>query len=157
MWQLRREVGVSLSTTRVVFIVSLLALIPLTTYAGVKFGGVAIGAHYSRGPFFGPYGYGYGCYDPLWCGPYGNPWGPMFYTSAPGRPMGEVKLGVSDKKAEVYINGAFAGLAKDLKHIWLDPGAYDFEVRAAGKEPVQRRAYVLTNKTVKLDFDRSAR
>lgn len=145
----------SLSTTRVALAVALLALIPLTANAGIKFGGVVIGANYSSGPFFGPYGYG--CYDPFWCGPYGYPWGPMFYTSAPGRPMGEVELGVSDKKAEVYIDGAFAGLAKDLKHIWLDPGAYDFEVRADGKQPVQRRAYVLTNKTVKLDFDRSAR
>lgn len=145
----------SLSTTRIATIVALLALIPLTSQAGIKFGGVVVGAHYSSGPFFGPYGYG--CYDPFWCGPYGYPWGPMFYTSAPGRPMGEVKLGVSDKKAEVYIDGAFAGLAKDLKHIWLDPGAYDFEVRADGKQPVQRRAYVLTNKTVKLDFDRSTR
>jgi hypothetical protein len=150
-----REVGVSLSTTRVAVIVAVLALIPLTAQAGIKFGGVVVGASYSTGPFFAPYGYG--CYDPFWCGPYGYPWGPMFYTSAPGRPMGEVKLGVNDKKAEIYIDGAFAGLAKDLKHIWLDPGAYDFEVRADGKQPVQLRAYVLTNKTVKLDFDRRAR
>ncbi len=145
----------SRSTTRFAIIVALLALIPLTAQAGIKFGGVVIGASYSSGPFFGPYGYG--CYDPFWCGPYGYPWGPMFYTSAPARPMGEIKIGVSDKKAEVYIDGAFAGLAKDLKHIWLDPGAYDFEVRADGKQPVQLRAYVLTNKTLKLDFDRSGR
>jgi hypothetical protein len=145
----------SLSTTRVAVIVALLSLIPLTAQAGIKFGGAVVGASYSSGPFFGPYGYG--CFDPFWCGPYGYPWAPMFYTSAPGRPMGEVRLGVSDNKAEVYIDGAFAGLAKDLKHIWLDPGAYDFEVRPDGKQPVQRRAYVLTNKTVKLDFGRSAR
>ncbi len=150
------EVGVSLSTTRAAVIVALLALIPLAAQAGIKFGGVVVGVGYASGPYYGPY-YGYGCYDPFWCGPYGYPWGPMFYTSAPGRPMGEVKLGVSDKEAEVYIDGAFAGLAKDLKHIWLDPGAYDFEVRADGKQPVQLRAYVLTNKTIKLDFDRSER
>lgn len=145
----------SLSTTRVAVIVALLALIPLTAQAGIKFGGVVIGASYASGPYFGPY-YGYGCYDPFWCGPYGYPWGPMFYTSAPGRPMGEVRLSVADKKAEVYIDGAFAGLAKDLKHMWLDPGVYQFEVRAAGQEPVERRVYVLTNKTLKLDFSRSA-
>jgi PEGA domain len=146
---------VSRSTSRVAVIVAFLALIPLTAQAGVKFGGIVIGTSYASGPYFGPY-YGYGCFDPFWCGPYGYPWGPMFYTSAPGRPMGEVKLGVNDKKAEVYIDGAFAGLAKDLKHIWLDPGVYQVEVRAAGQEPVERRIYVLTNKTVKLDFSRSA-
>ena len=146
----------SLSTKRICIILSVLALIPLTAQSGIKFGGVAIGASFASGPYYGPY-YGYGCYDPFWCGPYGYPWGPTFYTSAPGRPMGEIKLAVADKQAEVYIDGAFAGLAKDLKHLWLDPGAYDFEVRAAGHPAVQRRAYVLTNKTLKLNFDGSTR
>ena len=151
MW---REVVVSLSTKRVCVILSVLALIPLSVQAGIKFGGVAIGASYGYNS--GPYN-GYGCYDPFWCGPYGYPWGPMLYTSAPGRPMGEIKLAVADKQAEVYIDGAFAGLAKDLNHLWLDPGAYDFEVRSAGHAAVQRRAYVLTNKTLKLDFSGSTR
>jgi hypothetical protein len=72
--------------------------------------------------------------------------------------MGEIKLATTiDKQSEIYINGAFAGLAKDLKHIWLDPGAYDFEMRAQNQEPIQKRVYVLTNKTLKLDFDRSSR
>jgi hypothetical protein len=71
--------------------------------------------------------------------------------------MGEVKLAVRDKQAEVYIDGAFAGLAKDLKHLWLDPGAYDFVLRAHDQPPFEQRVYVLTNKTLKLDFSRNAR
>ena len=135
------------------FIVIAIALIPLSANAGIKFGGVLVGVSYSSGPY-----YGYPYYDPFWYGPFGYPFGPTFYTSAPARPMGEIKLAPSvEKQSEIYINGAFAGLAKDLKHIWLDPGAYDFEMRAQNQEPVQKRVYVLTNKTLKLDFDRGSR
>ena len=133
----------------------LIAFIPLSANAGIKFGGVLVGVSYSSGPY---YGYGYPYYDPFWYGPFGYPFGPTFYTSAPSRPMGEIKLSPSvDKQSEIYINGAFAGLAKDLKHIWLDPGAYDFELRAQNQQPMQKRVYVLTNKTLKLDFDRNTR
>ena len=135
------------------FIVIAIALIPLSANAGIKFGGVLVGVSYSSGPY-----YGYPYYDPFWYGPFGYPFGPTFYTSAPARPMGEIKLAPSvEKQSEIYINGAFAGLAKDLKHIWLDPGAYDFEMRAQNQEPVQKRVYVLTNKMLKLDFDRGSR
>ena len=39
-----------------------------------------------------------------------------------------------------------------LKTIYLDPGAYDLAVRASGKDAVQKRVYVLSGKTVKLEF-----
>jgi hypothetical protein len=146
----------SLSKVRWITLVLLIALLPLSAQAGIKFGGVLVGVGYSSGPYYG-YGYPY-YYDPFWYGPFGYPFGPTFYTTAPGHPMGEIKLDQAvDRQSEIYINGAFAGLAKDLKHIWLDPGAYDFEMRAKNQEPVQKRVYVLTNKTLKLDFDRNSR
>jgi hypothetical protein len=144
----------SLPKRRLLALFTLILLIPFSAHAAVKFGGVIVGVGYSSGPY---YGYGYPYYDPFWYGPYGYPFGPTFYTSAQSRPMGEIKLAVADKQSEIYINGAFAGLAKDLRHIWLDPGAYDFELRVQNQQPIQKRVYVLTNKVVKLEFDRSSR
>jgi hypothetical protein len=136
-------------TLRLIIITSLLILITEPGFAGVRFGGFTFGAAYSRfsGPFpycddglYGPFGYGYG---PVY--------GPVFYRdSTPTR--GAVQLKNARKDADVYINQAYAGVAKDLKTIYLDPGAYDLEVRASGQEAVQKRVYVLSGKTVKLEF-----
>src|SRR3954468_23794099 len=123
---------------RLSIITSLLILISVPCFAGVRFGGFTFGAAYSRfsGPFpyyddglYGPFGYGY---SPVY--------GPVFYRdNTPTR--GAVQLKNAQKDAEVYINQAYAGFAKDLKTIYLDPGAYDLEVRASGKDAVQKRVY----------------
>ena len=137
-------------TFRPGLVTTLLILISLPCFAGVRFGGFTFGAAYSRfnGPFpyycndglYGPFGYGY---SPVY--------GPVFYRdSTPTR--GAVQLKHAQKDAEVYIDQAYAGVAKDLKTIYLDPGAYDLEVRASGKDAVQKRVYVLSGKTVKLEF-----
>lgn len=128
-------------------------LLTLPCAAGVRLGGVIVGVGYSH--FSGPYC----CYDPYYYdsfagyyGPYYGPWysPPWFRQSGPNK--GTVKLEKVEKAAEVYIDQAFAGVGKDLKTIYLDPGAYDLEVRTAGKEPVQKRVYVLSGKTLKLEF-----
>lgn len=115
-------------------------------FAGVRLAGFGVGVGYSS--YRVPY-YGYGPYDPWgWRYPY---YAPGFYlVPDPGR--GEVKLTHLDKTAEIYINQAFAGIAGDLKTFYLDPGAYDLEVRMANKEPQQKRIYVLSGKTLKLSF-----
>ena len=64
--------------------------------------------------------------------------------------MGEVKLQTTQKGAEVFINGAYAGLAEDLRSIWLDPGAYDLEVNAPGSQSFKKRIFVLSGKTVRI-------
>jgi hypothetical protein len=131
--------------------VSLLSVPPAT--AGVRLGGISVGVGYSS--FYGPYYYPY--YDPFWWGPpHWYPfWGPSFYTAPQGRPMGQVKIESNDRLAQVYIDGAYAGTVQDLKKLWLDPGVYEFELRSEGKQPEQQRVYVLTNKTVKLEFGRA--
>jgi len=123
-------------------------------FAGVRLGGISIGvgySHYSGGGYYA-YGYPY-FYDPFWA-PF--PWYAPAYYSA-GRPMGEVRISGVDKLAEIYIDGGYAGQAKDLKQLDLDPGAYNVEVRAKGKPPLQRRLYVISNKTVKVDFSKEQR
>lgn len=124
----------------------------------IRFGGFMVGAGYSHGSRYGwPYGYYAG-------GPWAYPgylWDPFFYGlwAYPGfftgygyNPnFGEIKLAAPDKTASVFINGGYAGLSGKLKDIWLEPGAYDIEVRS-GAGQLRKRVYVLSGKTVKLDM-----
>ena len=89
----------------------------------------------------------YPFYDPF----YSPFYGPVFYS--PQADKGEVKLQSSAGDAEVYIDSAYAGTASKLKTFWLSPGAYDLEVRAQGREPRQKRIYVLTGKTLKVNME----
>jgi hypothetical protein len=65
---------------------------------------------------------------------------------------GEVKLQSlgRNKNAAVYIDNAYAGTAGKLKHIWLDPGAYDLVLKAADASSFHQRIYVLSGKTLKI-------
>ena len=66
--------------------------------------------------------------------------------------MGAVKLEGVDKNALVYLDGALAGRADKLKRMWLDPGAYDLELRTGDRSATQR-IYVLSGKTLKVTPD----
>ena len=135
-------------------LIAFVTLLTLPCAAGVRFGGMIVGAGYSH--FSGPYC----CYEPYYYDGFGYPYGPPYFGlgngpigfNQPSANKGTVKLRKVEKTAEIYIDQAFAGVAKDLKTIYLDPGAYNLEVRASGKEPVQKRVYVLSGKTVKLEF-----
>jgi hypothetical protein len=116
----------------------------------LRLGGIAVGggyAHYS-GPFgFYPIGYGWPGY---WTWGYLPLYYPGYYSGyARGPNMGEVKLEGASKTAEVFLNGAYAGPARKLKSMWLDPGAYDLEVRS-GQTSLARRIYVLSGKTLRI-------
>jgi hypothetical protein len=133
-------------------IVLFMILLAVPGTAGVRLGGIIVGVGYSH--FSGPC-----CYNPYYFdtfdgyyGPYGAPWYTPLLFGQPSPDKGTVKLQKVDNTAEIYIDQAYAGVAKDLKSISLDPGAYDLEVRASGKDPVQKRVYVLSGKTVKLEF-----
>jgi hypothetical protein len=143
----------------------------------IRFGGLTVNARYSyySGPVYYPYGYypyyGWGPWGPWapwgwgWYGAaayspfYWDPfyWGPSlhpgFFNGFPyGPAMGEVKLRASDKEAWVYLDGALAGKADKLKNMWLEPGAYNLEVRS-GPKTFSKRIYVLSGKTFKLSAD----
>jgi hypothetical protein len=103
---------------------------------GVVVVGSFVGGWYS--PFWGPY----------W-GPYvGGYWGPGYYDPYPN--TGELKIDTKVKDAEVFINGAYLGLAHDNKTIHLRPGAYKIEVREPGREPYTTSVYVTIGKTLHL-------
>ncbi len=102
-------------------------------------------------PFFGPRFF----YSPFFYGPYGwsGPYG--YYGAYPGyhSNAGKLKLKTNVKDADVYLNGAFAGKAEDLKSIWLRPGEYNLEVSADGYQTLTQKIYVVRGKTLKLDVD----
>jgi len=131
---------------------------------------VVVGGGFSRfgrrsfgGPFVGlgfgyyPYRYYSPFYDPFYgpyYGPYyGSSYGPAYPRGAyygPGYGRGEVKLSIDPKYAKVYVDGAFAGRAEDLKHIYLKPGTYTLSVQAQGRETYTEKIYVLSGKTLKI-------
>ena len=117
----------------------------------------APGFHAARIYVGGGYGYfGPSVYGPGW-GPGWYPaYGYGYYPGWPGRlayrsDLGEVKLSTDSRDAEVFVDGSYAGVAKDLKTMHLRPGSYDIEVREPGKTSYYRRVYVLSGKTVKID------
>jgi PEGA domain len=120
----------------------------------LRLGPVFLGAGYSR--FSGPGYYPYGFYPfaPEYSGLWSPYWGPYPFF-APGyfgygSAKGEVRLSAEPKTAEVYLDRAYAGTADHLKNIWLEPGAYDLSVAAAGREAFHQRIYVLSGKSLKI-------
>ncbi|MBV9480035.1 MAG: hypothetical protein JO249_04675 [Acidobacteria bacterium] len=105
-------------------------------------------AGYFQGPGFYPYYpfYLMAPWDPFW-GMYYPAYAPnVAYSSG----KGEVKLTAATKEAKVFVDGAYAGNAGRLKHIWLDPGAYDLAVAIPGRAIFEQRIYVLSGKTLKI-------
>ena len=124
----------------------------------LRLGTVALSAGYISGPVWYPYGpgfyYGYPYYASAFWAPFWGPFGPYSYYPADlvyGNGKGRIELRADPKTAEVYIDGAYAGMAQHLKDFWLDPGAYDVSISAAGREPFQQRVYVLTGKTLSIN------
>ncbi|HWR54071.1 MAG TPA: hypothetical protein VN428_23375 [Bryobacteraceae bacterium] len=125
----------------------------------VRLGGVTVGAGYARYSGYYPFNFGYysAAWNPYYWSPFWSYYAPMYYPGfypgylrSSGPVMGEVKL-AAPGNAEVYLNGAFAGTADDLKTIWLEPGAYDLEVRPPTGDAYTRRIYVLSGKRLKID------
>ena len=120
-----------------------------------RLGGVVVSAGYSH--FSGPYYPFY--YSPYYYSPFFYDWGgyypffhPGFYSGfGPGPSKGEIKLRTDLDKAEVYLDGAYAGYASGLKSFWLDSGAYNLEVRADNRAPYARRIYVLSGKILRIE------
>ena len=129
-------------------------------------GTITVGAAYTHfsGPlFFSPF-WSYGFYPgtPFYLYPYGVYAYPLGYGPGFWYPpeyfgynagKGNIRLSANVKNAQVQLNGAYAGAMKDLKSFWLEPGAYDLELTAPDRAPFQKRIYVLSGKTLKIQAD----
>lgn len=108
-------------------------------------GGWGYAGWYGTPWYWSPWAFGIG-WDPFWWPGYGGYWTGYYY----GSDSGEIKLKTDHKTAEVYIDGAYAGLVKDLKTIHLRQGAYELEIRSDDGGIFQDRVYVLAGKTMKI-------
>ena len=111
--------------------VSLMTLLPQSAPAAVR-------GYVMVGPSF--YGASYRPY-----------WGPMYggYYYANGS-AGQVKLDTKVKDAQVFINGAFAGMTQQAKSMHLRPGSYRIEIRELGRTKFVEQIYVVAGKTLHL-------
>lgn len=124
-----------------------------------RLGTIWVGVGYSSGPPIYPYGpypcYPYSCYPsapwpPFW-GPYAPSGYPGYFPDLTyGSSKGEVKLSIQPENADVYIDGAYAGTAKDLKKMWLESGVYDLSLSSLGRKTFHQRIYVLSGKSLKI-------
>lgn len=117
----------------------------------LRLGGFHAGFGYSNFsrhyPLYGHFPY---AFSPLY--PYGVPYFYPFLAHSPRRAAGRVKLKNLTQDAAVFINGGFAGIGKDLDSFYLEPGSYELSVRRDGYEPVERKLYVLTDKSIEVDL-----
>jgi hypothetical protein len=127
------------------------------------FGGAAVGRAIPRGgavvrreylpgraivPSYGFHGPGFGwgfAYDPFWYGPVG------MYVVPAGAVTGGLRLEVTPKTAEVYVDGAYAGSVDDFdghfQHLDLTPGGHRIEVRQPGFQPLTIDPYIQPDHT----------
>jgi hypothetical protein len=104
------------------------------------------------GPGWGPGFYGYGGY-----GYGGFGYGPAYYQFpiyGGGRGYdrgGSVRLQVSPRQAEVFVDGYFAGTVDDFDGVWqrlnIEAGEHEIQVYLAGYRPYSQRFYLQPGKS----------
>ena len=125
------RIGSLLKRKMLLVCAALLATLPAG--AAVRYAGGGFGLR----PAFGPWGYGY----------------PQYYGAFPvvsHHGAGQVKLDTKVKSAEVFVNGAFAGTAGELKTMWLRQGSYSIEVRYPGQATFAEKVYVVAGKSIRV-------
>lgn len=137
---------------RLALLAAVIAAFAIPSSAGVRLGTAYGGFGYydGWGPFccYSPWAYT-GFYSPYWA-PFDPYFPEQFFT--PGPDKGTVKLVNANKDASVYIDNAYAGKVSELKTINIAPGAYDLELQPPGGKRVEKRIYVLSGKTVRVEF-----
>ena len=107
---------------------------------------VVVGGYYYH-PYF---------YDP-WFGPWG-PWypAPYAYGYYPyyGPPEADLRLLGKPNKAEVYVDGYFAGIVDEFdgffQRLHVPPGQHEITLRLEGYRTVHQKLYLTPKNTVKL-------
>jgi len=114
--------------------------------------------------FAGGYYYHPFFYDP-WFGPWG-PWDPYQYPYAYGYyprfagPEADVRVLVKPNKAEVYVDGYYAGIVDDFDGVFqrlrLPPGQHEITLRLEGYRSVHQRLFLARDSTYKLRYNMEA-
>src|SRR5262249_50498528 len=136
-------------TGKLVLATALLGLLPLSAAVRVVRAPRYRVYSYPVYPVYRPYAY---WYDPFYYDRFY--YDPFFYPRYYGPPVayhqneGEVKLDTKVKDAQVYVDGAYAGTAKQMKTMWLRPGKHDLEIRMPSGATYQQQIYAMNGKTV---------
>ena len=105
--------------------------------------GGGLGYGYGPGPFY----YGF---DPFW-GPYSNPYGAYPYGAGG---QSNLRVEVTPRQAEVYVDGYDAGPADDFdgifKRLHTTPGGHSITLHLEGYRTVTQSVYVPPGTTFKL-------
>jgi hypothetical protein len=117
--------------------------------------GFSVGFSYGYPGFYGygysPYWYGFGY--PL----YGYPAAPAYAVPVPGVAFGGIRLDLSQRNAEVYVDGYLVGTVDDFdgtfQQVKLDPGAHRIEIRAPGYESTSFDVKIEAGRTINYRTD----
>ena len=116
--------------------------------------------YYSFG--FGYYGYPYGYFGLGWY--YGQPFPPYYgygpyYGAYYGGGFGSLRLQVTPRDTEVFIDGYFAGTADDFdgtfQRLNVDPGDHAIELFHPQRRSVRQEIYLQPDKTFTMKLDMS--
>jgi PEGA domain-containing protein len=132
----------------------------LLTAVLLMIGGGLANAQPYRGRFGGGRGHIYArsFYDPFWR-PYAYPFGVYPYPAYGVYPFGarrdaDVRVEVTPKQTEVFVDGFYAGVADDFdgvfKRLHTTPGGHAITLRLEGYRTVTENIYVSPDSTYKL-------
>jgi PEGA domain-containing protein len=98
-----------------------------------------------------PYGYdvvprfGF-AYDPFWYGPGWGYYGYPYLDVVPSENSGGLRLDITPKTAQVFVDGTYAGVVDDFnghfQHLDLTPGGHRIDVRQPGFQPLTFQVYI---------------
>jgi hypothetical protein len=121
--------------------------------------GLGFGYPYSYGgyygyPYYGAYGYSYGGYYPAGYPGYGyGGYGGYGDVVPRGAAYGGIRIQGAPRNAEVYVDGAYAGIVDDYDGVFqrldLEPGSHEIEIRSQGR-PLTYDVNVTPGQTVTL-------
>lgn len=108
------------------------------------------------------FGYGYGPY-PYYGSPYyfGAPYGPYgwpyYYGPTAYDISGSVRLQVTQRDAQVFVDGYYAGLVDDFdgtfQRLHAEPGEHEITIHLTGHRAIQQRVYLQPGKTFSIKQD----
>jgi len=99
-------------------------------------------------------------YSPFLYDPFFSPWYPYAYpygyypVFAP--PESDIRVLVTPKEAEVYVDGYYAGIVDDFNGVFqrlrVPPGEHEITLHLAGYRTVTQKLYLAANSTFKLRY-----
>jgi hypothetical protein len=117
---------------------------------------VVVGGGYYGGYYANPFWFG-SVYDPWYGFGYQYPYGPYPYPYRYSYdPGGEIRLEVTPKQAEAYVDGYYAGIVDDFDGVFqrlpVEPGEHEIALYLDGYREVRQKIYVTPRNTFKLKY-----